>query len=295
MGANASSCSPPSNLLLWLIVALKLVVLTMPHGLLFSLSNLRSSSWSFVPIEFLVVLFFMVILSWFKHEVFNRCSSWYYIPFKALIVMFFMIICSCNLAQGHWCSLWSPLEILITMLFMDFHSYSQAWGHCTNTSRSFRSFPWSSIMLLYSLDIFVVVFCVPTFLILGIQGVHCHNFSFGFITKNWGITKEVGQNNVLWSKDISTRVRKWKNMSPNIPNQIPIWELTIPSYPKTLEYIGLGDQTLSKLCFFYTFKKFLKCKYLNWCCIQFEDLKDKLWQFEKFNNQIGNLTHNWLI
>ncbi len=151
--------------------------------------------------------------------------------------------------------------------FADFHSYSQAWSHCTNISQSFRSFPWSSIMLLYSLDIFVVVFCVPTFLILGIQGVHCHNFSFGFITKKWGITKEVGQNNVLWSKDISTRVRKWKNMSPNIPNQIPIWELTIPSYPKTLEYIGLGDQTLSKLCFFYTFEKFLKCKYLNWCCI----------------------------
>lgn len=137
MGANVTSCSPPSNLLLWLTIVLKLVVLAMPHGLLFSLSNLRSSSWSFVTLEFLVVLLFMVILSWFKHEVFNRCSSWYYIPLKAFIVMFFMIICSCYLAQGHWCLLWSPLKVLITMLFMDFYFYSRAWSHCTNTSWSF--------------------------------------------------------------------------------------------------------------------------------------------------------------
>jgi hypothetical protein len=43
--------------------SLKLVLLAMPHGLLFLLSNLKSSSWSFDPLEFLVVLLFMVIFS----------------------------------------------------------------------------------------------------------------------------------------------------------------------------------------------------------------------------------------
>ncbi len=55
MGTRASSCSPPSNLLLWVTIALKLVVLAMPHGLLFSLSNLRSSILAFQFEVFIVV------------------------------------------------------------------------------------------------------------------------------------------------------------------------------------------------------------------------------------------------
>jgi hypothetical protein len=137
MGTRANSCSPPSNLLLWFTIVWSLLTLSchmvfyshfpiwdLHHGLLFHLNfSLCCFSWSF----------FLDI----KHEVFNRCSSWYSIPFKALIVMFFMIICSCYLAQGHWCLLWSPLEVLITILFMDFYSYSRTWGPCTNTSWSF--------------------------------------------------------------------------------------------------------------------------------------------------------------
>ncbi len=189
MGANVSSCSPPSNLLLWLTIALKLVVLAMPHSLLFSLSNLRSSSWFFVPLEFLIVLLFMVILSWFKHEVFNQCSSWYYIPLKALIVIFswsFILVIypkvigvHCDLLSKYssLCSSWiSILTLKLEVIALTLHGILFLFS-------SLRSLPWSSIMLLYSLDIFFVVFYVPTFFILGIQGVHCHNFSFGFITR----------------------------------------------------------------------------------------------------------------
>jgi hypothetical protein len=130
------------------------------HGLLFHLS-------------FLLCYFSWSIFLDIKHEVFNQCSSWYSIPLTTLIVMLFMIICSSYLTRGHWCLLWSPLEALITMLFMDIFS----------PPPSLRSLPWSSIRLLCSVDIFVVVFYVPIFLILGIKGPHCHNFSFAFITK----------------------------------------------------------------------------------------------------------------
>jgi hypothetical protein len=75
-------------------------------------------------LSFLLCCFLCSFFLDIKHDVFNQCSSWYSIPFKTLIVMFFTIICSCYLAQGHWCWLWSPLEVLITMLFMDFYSYS---------------------------------------------------------------------------------------------------------------------------------------------------------------------------